>query len=155
MGGRGHRPGRVMSVFFNLWRALSGFPFWNIRPYSNLWHAIWTSLAFVVSLVAWIFWDINFPPFFLATVVFGMLAIGLWIAAWNDRRVRYYRPRWDPLTPFPDSEGRPPNDPDYTGWEWPPREGGIEEENDPDYTGWNPDGGPSRDEVDRTNDPKG
>ena len=144
----------MVNPFFNLWRA-----FWNIRPYSNLWHAIWTSLAFVGSLAVWIFWDINFPPFFVATVVFGMLAITLWIVIWKERRDRragvYNLPRWDPLTPFPDSEGRPPNDPDYTGWEWPPREGGIEEENDPDYEGWDPNGGPSRDEVDWTNDPKG
>ena len=125
---------KMVNPFFNLWRA-----FWNIRPYSNLWHAIWTSLAFVGSLAVWIFWDINFPPFFVATVVFGMLAITLWIVIWKERRDRragvYNLPRWDPLTPWADWEGRPPNDPDYEGWD--------------------PDGGPSRDEVDWTNDPKG
>ena len=106
----------MVNPFFNLWRA-----FWNIRPYSNLWHAIWTSLAFIGSLVAWIFWDINFPPFFVATVVFGMLAITLWIVIWKERRDRragvYNLPRWDPLTPWADWEGRPPNDPDYEGWD--------------------------------------
>ena len=123
---------KMVNPFFNLWRA-----FWNIRPYSNLWHAIWTSLAFIGSLVAWIFWDINFPPFFMATVVFGMLAITLWIVIWKERRDRragvYNLPRSH--TFLADWEGRPPNDPDYEGWD--------------------PDGGPSRDEVDWTNDPKG
>ena len=123
----------MVNPFFNLWRA-----FWNIKPYSNLWHSIWISLAFVGSLAVWIFWDINVPPgrfpgeygntsyladFIglapVATVIFGILAITLWIVIWTERRDRragvYNLPRSH--TFLADWEGRPPNDPDYEGWD--------------------------------------
>jgi len=80
----------------------------GIRPYSNLFHAIWTTLAFVVFLAVWLFWDINLPleayevPQELhenisfvgsmillaptATIIFAILAGGLWVASWVDHQ---------------------------------------------------------------------
>ena len=76
-------------------------PLLNIRPFSNLWHALWTSLAFIVSIILWI--TVDAPPVsaksysadFMrlvpaGTVLFAILAVSLWVAWWRERRSRLH-----------------------------------------------------------------
>ena len=78
-------------------------PILGIVPFSNLWHAIWTTMAALGSSAVWIFVDDNRPsdPYantsyvtdfiYLAPVgafLFGGLAITLWIVWWNERSSR-------------------------------------------------------------------
>ena len=75
----------------------------GIRPFSNLWHALWTTLAFAVSLTIWILeavYDFGAPRGYentsyvddflymipAATVLFALLASGLWIAWRRERK---------------------------------------------------------------------
>jgi hypothetical protein len=76
--------------------------FKRVRPFSNLWHALWISLAFVVSLAIWVFTrDLDIPRGYegntsylqdvifaapTATIFFGLLAISMWIAWWVERK---------------------------------------------------------------------
>ncbi len=75
----------------------------GIRPFSTLWHAVWTTLAFVVSLSVWILEAINgysdphpdeqttYVQDFLAlapeaTLLFAVLAVVLWVGFGKERK---------------------------------------------------------------------
>jgi hypothetical protein len=75
----------------------------GIEPFSNLWHAVWTTLVFMASVITWaleIVYGYTIPhPYdqtsyaqdFLtmapvAAFVFAILAGGLWVVVWREKR---------------------------------------------------------------------
>ena len=78
----------------------------GIRPYSNLWHATWMNIVFLILITIWILeiiWGFqstlgdeeptSYGEDFLSlvpvgTIIFAFLAVGSWIAWWRGGRGR-------------------------------------------------------------------
>ena len=70
----------------------------GLEPFSNVWQAVWTTLAFAGSLTVWVLAytggrpdrDTSYVEDFvalspIATIIFALLAVVLWIVWWRGR----------------------------------------------------------------------
>ena len=82
----------------------------GIQPFSTLWHAIWVTVAFVISSTVWILEIVyDFLPYRepyedtsylydlvevapIATIIFALLTVGVWVAWWRERNPREPKP---------------------------------------------------------------